>query len=63
MTQLTLKQWMAVRDMTVLQFADTIGVSYPTVSNWRVGNTKPNTKYIPAIEKALGIDYKDIIWT
>lgn len=63
MTQLTLKQWMAVRDMTVLQFADAIGVSYPTVSNWRVGNTKPNTKYIPAIEKTLGIDYKDIIWT
>jgi len=62
MTQLTLKQWMAVRDMTVLQFADAIGVSYPTVSNWRVGNTKPNAKYIPVIEKTLGIDYKDIIW-
>ena len=63
MTQLTLKQWMAVRDMTVLQFADAIGVSYPTVSNWRVGNTKPNAKYIPVIEKTLGIDYKDIVWT
>lgn len=63
MTQLTLKQWMAVRDMTVIQFADAIGVSYPTVSNWRVGNTKPNAKYIPVIEKTLGIVYKDIIWT
>lgn len=63
MTKLTLKQWMAVRDMTVLQFADAIGVSYPTVSNWRVGNTKPNAKYIPVIEQTLGIDYKDIIWT
>ena len=63
MTQLTLKQWMAVRDMTVLQFADAIGVSYPTVSNWRVGHTKPNAKYIPVIEQTLGIDYKDILWT
>lgn len=63
MTKLTLKQWMAVRDMTVLQFADAIGVSYPTVSNWRVGNTKPNAKYIPVIEQTLGVDYKDIIWT
>lgn len=61
MTQLTLKQWMAVREMTVLQFASAIGVSYPTVSNWRVGHTKPNAKYIPVIEQTLGIDYKDII--
>jgi len=63
MEKLTLKQWMAVRNMTVLQFADAIGVSYPTVSNWRVGNTKPNAKYIPIIEQTLDIDYKNIIWT
>jgi len=35
MEKLTLKQWMAVRNLTVLQFADAIGVIYPTVSNRR----------------------------
>lgn len=59
---MTLKQWMAVRELTVLQFADAVGVSYPTVTSWRKGYTKPNAKYIPAIEKTLEVTYKDIIW-
>ena len=37
MTQLTLKQWMAVRDMTVLQFADAIGVNYMSVFEKTLG--------------------------
>lgn len=63
MAQLTLKQWMAVRDMKVLDFADAVGVSSPTVTSWRKGRTRPNTKYIPKIEQVLNISYKDIAWT
>lgn len=37
-----------------------IGVSKDTISKWERGQSFPNTKYIPQIEKAYNLEYKDL---
>lgn len=61
--EMNLKKWMVVKDLTVAEFAEKVGVSPQTVTNWRKGHTMPNSKYIPIIEQILGIKYQDITWT
>ena len=63
MQKMNLKKWMAVKDLTVVEFAEKVGVSAQTVTNWRKGYTIPNGKYIPIIEQILGIKYQDIVWS
>ena len=40
-----------------------IGVHKDTLYSWESGKTRPDIKYIPAIEKAYGIPYDRINFT
>lgn len=51
----------AKKNMTQLELADIIGVSYQAVSNWERGNTMPDITKIPDIAKALEIKIEDIL--
>ena len=62
MAKLTLRQWMAMRNITGKELAKKVNVSYPTVTNWRNGYTQPNSKYVPKILEVLNVSYDDVIW-
>lgn len=47
------------KNMTQLELADIVGVSYQAVSNWERGNTMPDVTKIPDIAKALDIGVDD----
>jgi len=49
------------KNMTQLELADILGVSYQAVSNWERGNTMPDIAKLPDISKALGIEISDIL--
>ena len=51
----------AKKNMTQLELADIVGVSYQAVSNWERGNTMPDITKIPDIAKALDIKIEDIL--
>ena len=50
------------RNLTQSQAGLEIGVSKDTIGKWERNECVPNVKYIPAIEKAYGIKYDDIIF-
>ena len=54
----TLKQWRRLRNITLQELANVIGVDYTTVWRWENGKL-PNAKYIPLIESALDIKWSD----
>lgn len=56
----TFKQWLAIRDLTLEEFASKVGVSYQTTLFWKSGKFKPSFKYIEKIEEVLGTDFKKI---
>lgn len=47
---------------TQAQAGHIIGVSTDTIGAWERSKSTPNSKYIPLIEKAYGIEYNDIIF-
>lgn len=57
--KLTLRQWRMVRDITIREASEEIGVSQPTIVKWEKHGAMPNTKLIPAIEKAYNIKWSD----
>lgn len=49
------------KNMTQLELADILGVSYQAVSNWERGNTMPDIAKLPDISKALDIEITDLL--
>lgn len=49
------------KNMTQLELADALGVTYQAVSNWERGNTMPDIAKLPDISKALDIDIANLL--
>ncbi len=58
-TKYNLKTWRKVRDMTLAEASEKIGITKATLINWEKGKTKPKIDMIPAIEKAYDIKWSD----
>lgn len=60
--KLTIKGARNNLNMRQIDLANAIGVSKDTIGKWERGMSFPNIKIIPKLEKALNIEYKDIIF-
>lgn len=49
------------KNMTQLELADIVGVSYQAVSNWERGNSMPDIGKISDIAKALDMDVTELL--
>jgi transcriptional regulator with XRE-family HTH domain len=49
------------KNMTQLELADIVGVSYQAVSNWERGNSMPDIGKITDIAKALDLDVSELL--
>lgn len=49
------------KNMTQLELADIVNVSYQAVSNWERGNTMPDITKLPDIAKALELNIADLL--
>ena len=49
------------RDMTQLELADKMGVSYQAVSSWERGSTMPDISRLPDISKALEVSIDELL--
>jgi len=56
-----LKFFMMVRDMSQKTFAERIGRSQASVSEWMTGKTSPQLSLLPKIAKVLGVRPSDLI--
>ena len=59
-TPLTLKAWLAIREMKDKDFAKKVGVSPQAVSSWKSGRHKPSGEYVPKIESVLDVRFSEI---
>lgn len=57
-TKYTLRQWRRLRNISMMDLADRLGVNYTTIWRWENGQM-PNAKYIPLLEKELDIKWSD----
>lgn len=57
---ITLKAARINKNLNQNEAAICIGVSKDTISKWERGLSYPSSKYIPKIEKAYNVDYKDL---
>lgn len=49
------------KNMTQLELADALGVTYQAVSNWERGNTMPDIAKLPDISKELDIEIANLL--
>lgn len=49
------------KNMTQLNLADEMGVSYQAVSNWERGNSMPDISKIPELCEILGISFEELV--
>ena len=49
------------RDMTQLELADKMGVSYQAVSSWERGATMPDISRLPDISQVLGVSIDELL--
>ena len=49
------------KNMTQLELADKMGVSYQAVSNWERGNTMPDIAKIPDLARELGLEITELL--
>lgn len=59
--KLTLKQWMALRELTSAELAEKSGVSETTICHMRTGKFKPRLDTLIKIAKALKVEIGDIL--
>lgn len=57
--KLTLRQWRKLRDITLKEASNMIGVSEQAIVAWEKHGATPNANRIPAIEKAYNIKWSD----
>lgn len=58
---ITLKAARVNADLTQMQFAEALGVSKLTVSEWETGKRMIKPIYLPAISRVLNVSMDDII--
>jgi len=58
--ELTLKQWMALKDVTTKQLAERSGVSEATICNVRTGKFQPRLDTLKKLAAALELKLADI---
>lgn len=58
--RLTLKQWMALKEVTTAELADKAKVSETTICHMRTGKFKPRLDTLIKIANALEIEIGDI---
>lgn len=58
--KLTLKQWMALKEVTTAELADKANVSETTICHMRTGKFKPRLDTLIKIANALEIEIGDI---
>ncbi len=58
--QISLKAARTNAGLTQEEAAEKIGVSKDAIRAWEKHKSFPNCKYIPAIEKVYGVEYKDL---
>lgn len=61
MDKLTLKQWMALKELNSAELAEKSGVSETTICHMRTGKYKPRLSTLIAVAKALEIEIGDIL--
>jgi transcriptional regulator with XRE-family HTH domain len=49
------------KNMTQLELADILGVSYQAVSNWERGNTMPDIAKLPLLSKTLDVEISTLL--
>lgn len=57
----TIKEARTKKNMTQLELADRMGVSYQAVSNWERGNSMPDIAKIPDLARQLDLDVKELL--
>lgn len=60
MGELSLKQWMGLKEITVQKMAEESGVSPATIMNIRQGKVKPNIETLKKIAAVLDVKVDDI---
>lgn len=60
MGELTLKQWMGLKEISIEKLAEESGVSASTIMNIRQGKTQPNIATLKKIAEVLEIRIGDI---
>ncbi len=60
MGELTLKQWMGLKEISIEKLAEESGVSASTIMNIRQGKTQPNIATLKKIAEVLEIRIDDI---
>lgn len=58
---ITLKAARVNANLTQIQFANALGVSKLTVSEWETGKRRIKPAYLPAIARVTGVSVDDII--
>ena len=58
--KLTIKQWQAMKELTVAQLAEKSGVSETTITHVRTGKFRPRLDTLMKIAEALGVEIGDI---
>lgn len=58
--ELTLKQWMALKDVTIKELAQRSGLSEATICHIRTGKHKPNINTLQKLAAALDLKLADI---
>lgn len=60
MGELSLRQWMGLKEITIERLAEETGVSASTIVNVRNGKVKPNIETLQKIAAVLEIKVDDI---
>lgn len=55
----TLKQWRKIRERTLTEMGEAIGVHFTTIARWENNPKMIPLKYIEPIEQYLNIKWKD----
>ena len=60
MEQLTLRQWRRVKDITVVDMAERLGISKPTYIKWERDPSSIRIGYAEKIAAILGVKREDV---
>lgn len=63
MTQIgkRISEFRKAKDMTQLELADKLSISFQAVSNWECGNSMPDIAKLPELAKIFGVSIDDIL--